>query len=75
MTPAIVKASLVIAASAVAVGAVINTVDWGACMAHEGGRACNESRNIAAGAWTALGMNALALATNIMKDDDPPARG
>lgn len=75
MTPAIVKASLIVAASAIALGAVINTVDWVACTINDGGQACNESRNIAAGAWTALGMNALALATSVMKDDDPPSQG
>lgn len=68
MTLAIVKASLIVAASAIAAGAVINTVDWVACTVNSGGQACNESRNVAAGAWTALGMNALALATNVMGD-------
>jgi len=71
VTPGIVKAALITAAAGVAAGAVINTVDWAACAANGGGQGCNESRNIAAGAWTALGMNALALATNIMNDDEP----
>jgi hypothetical protein len=64
----IVKKALIVAAVAVSVGALINTADWISCRTNGGGDACSEARNLAVSAWTALGMNALALATNIMKE-------
>lgn len=68
MTLDIIRKALIVAAVAVSIGALINTTDWATCRASKGGRACDEARNLAVSAWTALGMNALALATNIMKD-------
>lgn len=63
-------ASLVVAAVAITTGAVITTADWSHCTSYAGGNACSDRLNRAVGAWTALGMNALALATNIL-DDEP----
>ena len=52
-------------------GAVVFTADWMSCTTHKGGMACKEPRDTAAGAWVALAMNALALATNVMDDLQP----
>jgi hypothetical protein len=63
-------AALTVSGGAFAIGAGVFTKDWISCTEHRGGRACRESRDQAAGAWAALGVNAMALATNIL-DDEP----
>lgn len=63
-------AALTVSGGAFAIGAGVYTGDWISCMEGAGGKACREPRNMAAGAWAALGVNAMALATNIL-DDEP----
>lgn len=67
----IVHYALSVAAIAITIAALINTADWLSCVGHKGGIACNESRNVATTSWTAFGMNALALATNILNGKAP----
>lgn len=66
----VLTGALVMSGAAFAIGAGVYTGDWIGCLQGQGGRACREPRNMAAGAWVALGVNALALATNIL-DDEP----
>ena len=54
-----------------AIGAGVYSLDWLSCMTHSGGDACREARDMAAGAWAGLATNALALATNVMNDEQP----
>ena len=66
----VLTGALVMSGAAFAIGAGVYTGDWLSCMQNKGGNACRESRNMAASAWAALGVNALALATNIL-DNEP----
>ena len=69
--PRIVTSALIVAAVAVGTGATINTADWLACTRYRGGDACSSARNNAVVSWTGLGMNALALATNLIENTRP----
>jgi hypothetical protein len=53
-----------------AIGAGVYSADWLSCMGNDGGEACREARDMAAGAWAGLATNALALATNVLNEDD-----
>ena len=69
MQQRLITGALVTCLGGFSVGASVFTADWIRCMANEGGEACRESRDMAAGAWAGLATNALALATNIMNDE------
>jgi hypothetical protein len=57
-------AILVVAVIAFGSGAAIYAADWKACNEYRGGIACREPRNMAAGAFGALGLTMLTLITN-----------
>lgn len=65
----VLTAALAASGVAFAIGAGVLTRDWLSCTESDGGRGCREPRDKAAGAWAALGVNALALATNILDDE------
>lgn len=60
-------AILAVAAASFTAGGAIYTADWKACTQHRGGISCREPRNMAAGAFGALGLTALTLVTNTRK--------
>jgi hypothetical protein len=66
----VLVAALTASGVSFAIGAGVLTRDWISCTESTGGRACADPRDKAAGAWAALGVNAMALATNIL-DDEP----
>lgn len=57
-------AILAVAAVSFIAGGSIYAADWTACTQHSGGVACREPRNMAAGAFGALGLTCLTLVTN-----------
>lgn len=69
MRQRLITGALMASATGFAVGASVFTADWRNCLDNAGGVACREPRNMAAGAWAGLATNALALATNIMNDE------
>ena len=57
-------AILVVAAFAFTAGGSIYSADWLSCTRSKGGITCREPRNMAAGAFGALGLTCLTLVTN-----------
>lgn len=57
-------AILVVAAASFTAGGAIYAADWLTCTQNKGGITCREPRNMAAGAFGALGLTALTLVTN-----------
>ena len=70
MRQRLITGALLVTAGGFAAGAWVFTADWQSCRENEGGVACREPRNLAAGAWAALATNALALATNTIQEND-----
>ena len=64
----LVTAALAAALGGFAIGASVLTADWITCLDGQGGVACREPRNAAAGAWTGLATTAMALVPNILGD-------
>jgi hypothetical protein len=72
MNPLVYKA-LCVSGLALAVAATLNTINWVKCpkdSSKDSRELCATSLNQATTAWTGLGMNALALATNTLKKPD-----
>mgnify|MGYP001810340528 CR=1 FL=1 len=69
MRQRLITGALVTCLGGFAIGAGVYSADWLSCMGSDGGEACKEARDMAASAWAALATNALALATNIMNDE------
>ena len=69
MRQRLITGALVTCLGGFSIGAGVYSADWLSCMGNDGGEACKEARDMAAGAWAGLATNALALATNIMNDE------
>jgi hypothetical protein len=52
-------------------GAILFTHAYLVCTESKGGEACIPVANNAAERWTQLGVNAIALITNVLRKDDP----
>jgi hypothetical protein len=61
---ALLIAILIVAAAAFTAQGSVFTADWLSCAQNKGGITCREPRNMAAGAFGALGLTALTLVTN-----------
>lgn len=64
----IVEYALGVAAATLVISSTLFTLNWTSCLSHKGGKACEAALSRAGDEWKNFGMTSLALAINIIRN-------